>query len=166
MKTGRGGYRYSRMQMMEGYGDDTYRSGRKPSGPVQCPRCRAVFRQGRWSWGAAQGVAARRRCPACQRIDEGYPAGYVSLGGEFFRARRGEVLALVRNCEQRESTEHPLERIMKIEDGGAGVTVTTTSPHLARIIGHALKAAFKGSLDQVYNRQDNLLRVRWTRGAE
>jgi len=166
MKTGRSAYRYSRKQLLEGFGDDPYRPGRKPAGPAQCPRCRAVFRRGRWSWGPAQGVALKRRCPACRRIDERFPAGYVSIAGGFFATHRGEILALVKNCEQRESAEHPLERIMRIDDGAAGVTVTTTSTHLARVIAHALKAAFKGSLRLVYNKGDSILRAGWTRAAD
>jgi NMD protein affecting ribosome stability and mRNA decay len=165
MKTGRSAYRYGRKQLLEGYGNDPYRPGRKPAGPVQCPRCRAVFRRGRWSWGSAQGIALKRRCPACQRIEDRFPAGYVSIAGGFWRAHRGEILALVKNCEQRESAEHPLERIMKVQNEGEGLLVTTTSVHLARLIGHALKAAFKGSLRLVHNKEDSVLRARWTRAA-
>ena len=105
------------------------------------------------------------RCPACRRIDEGSPAGYISLSGTFFAAHRSEVLARVRNCETKEKSTHPLERIMATTAASGGVLVTTTSVHLARLIGHALHNAFKGDLSQSYNREDNLLRVRWRRDA-
>jgi NMD protein affecting ribosome stability and mRNA decay len=151
------------MQIMEGLGDDAYRPGRKARGSVHCPGCGALFRKGRWIWAAAPAGAIRQRCPACRRIREGSPAGYISLSGSFFAANRGEVLARVRNCEAKEKSRHPLERIMAVAQAKGGTTVTTTSVHLARRIAHALESSFKGSLGLHYNSQDNLLRVRWSR---
>jgi hypothetical protein len=152
--------------MLEGVRDDAYWSGSKPRGPVYCPQSKAVFRNGRWSWSAAPAGAKKLRCPACRRVDQGSPAGYVALSGEFFAAHRDEVLARVRNCEKKEKSTHPLERIMAIAPASGGVQVTTTSVHLARRIAHALESAFKGTLNIAYNHQDNLLRVRWSRAAD
>lgn len=165
MRRERGPYRYRRLQMLEGLRDDAYWSGSKPHGPVYCPKCKAVFRNGRWNWSAAPAGAAKLRCPACRRVDEGSPAGYIALSGDFFAAHRNEVLARVRNCEKKEKSTHPLERIMAIAAANGGVQVTTTSVHLARRIAHALESAFKGTLNIAYNHQDNLLRVRWSRAA-
>ena len=152
--------------MLEGASDDAYRPGVKPRGAVHCTGCGAVFRKGRWIWAAAPAGAEKRRCPACLRIAEGSPAGYVSMSGAFFNAHRDEVLGRVRHCEQREKTTHPLERIMAIGAAKGGVLVTTTSVHLARRIAHALESSFKGALSLSYNHQDNLLRVRWSRAAD
>ena len=165
MRRERGPYRYRRMQMLEGASDDAYRPGAKPRGTLQCPGCKAVFRKGRWIWGAPPAGALKSRCPACLRIAEGSPAGYISLSGGFFAAHRDEVMARIKHCEQREKTTHPLERIMAIEAAKDGVLVTTTSVHLARRVAHALESAFKGTLNLSYNHQDNLLRVRWSRAA-
>ena len=164
MRRERGPFRYRRLQVMEGMGNDAYRPGAKPKGPAHCPACGAVFRKGRWSWGAAPAGARRLRCPACRRIDERLPAGLVSLGGTFFAAHRKEILARVKQCEAQEKAEHPLERIMAITAQGAdGTLVTTTSVHLARLVGHALEHAFKGELTRSYDREDNRLRVGWRR---
>lgn len=163
MKRERGPYRYRRLQMLDGADNDAYRPGGKPRGPTKCPRCGLEFRKGRWVRANAAAGAARRRCPACRRIEENFPAGYVTLSGEFFRARRNEVLARVRRCEAQEGAEHPLERIMRIDDSTESTLITTTSVHLAHQIGHALRKAFKGDLRVSYNKQDNLLRVRWQR---
>ena len=152
--------------MLEGASDDAYRPGAKPRGTVQCPGCKAVFRKGRWIWGAPPAGALKSRCPACLRIAEGSPAGYITMAGSFFTAHRNEVLARVRHCEQKEKTTHPLERIMAIEAAKGGVLVTTTSVHLARRVAHALEISFKGTLSLSYNHQDNLLRVRWSRAAD
>lgn len=165
MRRERGPYRYRRMQMLEGMGDDAYRPPGKARGPVLCPDCGAVFRKGRWSWGAAPAAGRKRRCPACLRIAEDSPAGYVSITGGYYAAHRDELIARVRHCEQDEKSGHPLERVMAIKAAGDGALVTTTSVHLARRVGHALKSAFKGRLSLTYNRQDNLLRVRWHRAA-
>ena len=165
MRRERGPYRYRRMQMLEGVPDDAYRPGAKPRGPVHCPDCGAMFRKGRWSWSAAPEGAAKLRCPACRRVKEGSPAGYLSLSGGFFAAHRDEVLARVAHCEQQEAKDHPLERVIAIDAAKDGVLVTTTSVHLARRVAHALESSFKGTLNLSYNRQDNLLRVRWSRAA-
>lgn len=162
MRRERGALRYRRMQIMEGLGDDAYRPAGK-AGAARCPGCRAVFRKGRWTWGAAPAGAASLRCPACRRIREGSPAGTIALSGKFFAAHRAEVLARIRNCEAKEASRHPLERIMAVTGGQSAALVTTTSVHLARRIAHALESAFKGSLSLHYNPQDNLLRVRWSR---
>ena len=163
MRRERGPYRYQRMQILEGFINDAYRSARKPRGPMQCPRCGTVFRRGRWSWGAAPAGARRSLCPACRRIEERYPAGYVNISGSFSRAHRDEILQRVRNCEAREKAEHPLERIMAIETVSDGVLVSTTSVHLARMLAHRLQQSFKGDLSVSYNKEDNLLRARWSR---
>jgi hypothetical protein len=160
----RGPYRYRRLQLLEGYGDDPYRPARKPRGPVRCPRCGAVFRDGRWSWSGGEAPAGRP-CPACRRIAEAAPAGILTLAGEFFRHHRAEILARLVHCAEMERAEHPLERVIAMNERGDGLTVTTTSPHLARLIGHAVKSAFKGRLRLAYSGKDNLLRVSWSRAA-
>ena len=163
MRRERGPYRYRRMQMLEGASADAYRPTGKAAGPVLCPGCKATFRRGRWRWGMAPAGAVRRKCPACLRIAQRYPAGYVTLSGAFFDEHRAEILARVRHCETQEKGAHPLERVMAVEKAAGGTQVTTTSVHLARLIGHALEHAFKGELGQSYSRGDNVLRVRWSR---
>jgi hypothetical protein len=87
----------------------------------------------------------------------------VTLAGEFLRGHRDELLQLARNRETQEKAEHPLERIMDIEDIENGVSITTTGIHLARTIGVAIHDAYKGELQYHYNKQENLLRVHWAR---
>jgi hypothetical protein len=142
---------------------DAYKSRRKLPEPARCKDCGAVWRRGRWSWGTAPAGAHSARCPACRRIRDRLPAGYVSLAGEFFEAHRDEVLGRVRRCEAAEKRGHPLERIMGIAADGEGLLVTTTGSHLAHRIGDALRRAYKGELDARYLKADNLLRVTWRR---
>lgn len=163
MRRERGPYRYRRLQVLEGYGDDPYRARRKPQSPAHCPRCGAVFRDGRWSWNRSAPPRAKLVCPACRRIAEDMPAGYVTIAGDFFRDHRAEVLGRIVHCAEQERAEHPLERIVAMREEDGGMLVTTTSTHLARLIGHALKKSFKGELKMTYAPDDNLLRVRWSR---
>ena len=150
-------------QLLQEVVHDTYKSKRKLPEPTRCKDCGALWRRGRWSWAAAPAGAHAGRCPACKRMRDRFPAGYVSLQGEFFDARRAEVMARVRHCEAAEKRGHPLERIMDIKADGRGVLVTTTGAHLARRIGDALQHAYKGALDYRYNKADKLLRVNWSR---
>ena len=164
MKSERSGFRMlQREQLLQELVHDSYKSKRKLREPTRCPDCSAVYRRGRWTWGAAPAEAHEERCPACERIHDRLPAGYVALGGAFFESHRDEILQRVRSCEETEKGEHPLQRIMAIESNARGSTVTTTDTHLARRIGDALHDAYKGNLEYHYNKEENLLRVTWSR---
>ena len=143
--------------------EDPYIATKKPSEPAMCPTCKAVFAEGRWSWERPPADAAEVTCPACQRIEDDFPAGYVMVKGEFIKAHRDEIIALVKSKEDREKATHPLQRIMAIEDVREGLQVTTTDSHLARGIGEALHDAYKGDLKLRYSRDENLLRAVWKR---
>ncbi|MDH4192494.1 MAG: BCAM0308 family protein [Betaproteobacteria bacterium] len=164
MKAGRQGFRMLRReQLLPELVHDSYRSRRKLSDMTRCPDCGAVYIDGRWTWQGAPADTAEERCPACHRVRDRFPAGFVSIGGKFFSSHREEILGRVANCEREAKHDRPVERIMAIEDAEGGVLVTTTDPHLARRIGEALYDAYKGDLAYHYNKQDNLLRVAWQR---
>ncbi len=142
---------------------DTYRSRRKLPEPTVCSRCGATYRAGVWRWEAQPGGAHQRMCPACLRIKDDYPAGFVSLRGRFLRAHREEILNLARNEATREKAEHALERIMHIDVRDEEISITTTDIHLARRIGEAVQHAYAGELAYHYQEDEQRLRVRWTR---
>lgn len=142
---------------------DSYKSRGKLPEPTQCPECGAVFRAGRWQWLAKPPKAHSQICPACHRIADGFPAGYLTLEGDFLKQHRDQIMQLARNVERKEKSGHPLQRIMGIEDRAGAMLVTTTDVHLARGIGEALRHAFKGTLDLHYSDAENLVRVRWRR---
>lgn len=151
------------LEMFDDTVSDPYARRGKLSEPAACSECGAVFHQGRWQWLPPPPNAAAVRCAACLRILENMPAGYVELVGSFARDHRVELLELVRNLEAREKAEHPLQRIMSIDERDDGVTISTTDIHLARGIGEALQHAYKGTLDHHFAPDDYLLRVRWQR---
>ena len=164
MKSQRGSFQpISRDQLYQELVHDSYKAGRKLPEPTRCPDCGAVFQGGRWTWDAAPAAAHEGRCPACHRIHDDFPAGFIALKGEFLRQHREEILRLMRNHEAKEKAEHPLQRIMAMVDAADGVEITTTDSHLARDLAQALYRAYKGELEFRYNKEDNLLRATWSR---
>jgi len=146
---------------------DVYASHGKLREPSACRSCGAIYRNGRWIWDADATVGIDvmlEACPACRRIADDYPAGIVSIEGDFLAAHRAEIEQLVRNVEQHERAEHPLVRIFGIEESEAGVCVPTTDARLARAIGRALQRAYRGELDEPDPASEEPIRVRWTRG--
>lgn len=142
---------------------DAYKAKHKLQEPAVCPQCGAVFHAGRWQWLPRPPQAHEETCPACHRIQDDFPAGFVAIGGAYFKAHHDELMRLIKNEEARAKAEHPLKRIVKIEDQDDGTLVTTTDIHLARGIGDALHHAYQGELEYHYNDQENLLRVVWQR---
>jgi NMD protein affecting ribosome stability and mRNA decay len=144
---------------------DVYGLKGKLSEPTACVDCGAVYRKGRWTWSGASDAehAKQAKCPACRRIADDYPAGIVTLSGDFAREHLEEIRGLVHNLEEREKSEHPLKRIMAIARDGDAVVVTTTNARLARGIGEALQHAYRGELDYRFTETENVLRVDWRR---
>lgn len=141
---------------------DIYQPKGKLKDPTQCPTCRAVFREGRWSWNAAPAEAHQALCPACRRINGRNPAGYLKLRGPSLATRRAEILALVRHEATREGSEHPLARIIAVEEGKNEILVSTTDTHLPQRIGEALRHAYHGELTLRYSKDQQLVRAWWT----
>lgn len=139
---------------------DPYKRDGKLAGPGCCPGCGAVYLAGRWSWRKRPYGARGIECPACTRIRERCPAGILRLEGEL-GARRDEVLGLVRNVEERERLQHPLERVIAIRERRFGLLVETTGVHLARRITDALQRAFNTAAELDFAPGEDLLRARW-----
>ena len=139
------------------------RQPRKRRGAACCPGCGAVCRRGRWRWEAVPAAPRAELCPACRRVQKRDPMASVTLSGDFLAAHRDEIVARVRACERAQNRDHPLQRILALTPSGKALRITTTDPHLARRIGDALHAAYKGELDYRYNEKDDLLRVTWCR---
>lgn len=142
---------------------DAYKVQNKPPEPAVCPDCGAIYHEGRWQWAPRPSGSHEIVCPACHRIRDSFPAGFVHVGGKFFKDHREELTSLMHHHEDKAKTEHPLSRIMAIEDEADGVLVTTTDIHLARDLGDALHHAYHGELEFHYNEAENLLRVHWRR---
>jgi NMD protein affecting ribosome stability and mRNA decay len=143
--------------------DDPYLSRSKPGAPTVCPTCHAFFNEGRWTWQKAPKDAVELVCPACQRIHDRFPAGYITIKGEFFKEHKDEIIALMENHEKKEKAARPLQRIMGMDQKRDGFEVQTTDSHLARGLAEALHDAYKGDLKVRYSRDENLVRAVWKR---
>jgi hypothetical protein len=139
---------------------DPYMSRHKPPEPALCPRCGAHFDKGRWQWGWAPEGARPHLCPACHRIEDELPAGVVTLH-HMPPHLEDQIIGLVRNEEVAENAEHPLNRIIAIEDAEGNVVVRTTDIHLPRRIGEAIKHAYHGTLDMHFDDDGYFARVDW-----
>lgn len=142
---------------------DPYALTKKLPDPSACTECRAIYRAGRWAWGAAPADAKRVVCAACRRAADGYPAGLVRLAGPYLAAHRDELEHIARNFEERERAEHPLKRIIAVREDGAELEIATSDAKLARGIGEALHHAHKGKLSAPTRAREGVLRVRWER---
>jgi hypothetical protein len=131
--------------------------------PTVCPHCQAVYHQGRWTWIPRPAAAHEESCPACHRIRDHYPAGYLTLSGSYLQAHKTDIINLALNEAAAEKGEHALHRIMAVEEHDNQLIITTTDIHLPRRIGEALHRAHRGDLDFHYEDEGHLLRVHWRR---
>lgn len=142
---------------------DPYQATGKYRQPVTCSGCGVVFNGGRWTWGTAPAGAAAATCPACRRIHDKLPAGTVVVEGPFVALHREDLVNLIRNEAERESREHPLNRLMELRELPDRLDVATTDIHLPRRIGTALKRAYDGELDVRFGDNEYSVRVVWHR---
>jgi NMD protein affecting ribosome stability and mRNA decay len=142
---------------------DAYRSRTKLQDPAICQECGAVYLKGRWVWKSAPEGANKTTCPACRRIADKFPVGYINIKGRFYADHHDEILNLVKNVEKKEMGNHPMERIMAVEELPEGACITTTGIHVARGIGSALSTAYHGKKTVMYLDGENCVRVNWTR---
>jgi len=142
--------------------EDPYRMRKKLSEPTFCRQCGAVWHRGRWQWGAKPAGAESALCSACRRIEDRLPAGRVTIPRDFVTDRLVEIVGLLRNEEREEKQEHPLNRIIDIEETTDALIVHTTDIHLPRRLGEALKRAFHGELNMHFDEAGYFVRVDWS----
>ncbi len=141
---------------------DPYQGKKKLHEGTVCPQCGAVFHDARWQWVAKGTGAVEELCAACRRINDNYPAGILMLRGPFAAEHKQEMLRLARHQEDVERNEHPLNRIISIEDDAEGITINTTDIHLPRRIGETIKRAFHGEVEDHFEEDGYFVRVIWT----
>jgi hypothetical protein len=140
---------------------DPYQLRQKLSDPTVCPQCGAVYHNGRWQWAPHPEQSREALCSACRRIHDKSPAGIVTFHGRFAPQRVNEIVHLARHQEEAEKGEHPLNRIISVDEGAEGIVIHTTDIHLPRRIGEAAKRAFHGTLDEHFDENGYFVRVDW-----
>lgn len=141
--------------------EDAYRHNAKYA-RCTCPECGAFYQEGRWTWKKADDPGESQICPACARIRDAYPAGFLALHIQPHAAQRKELLELVANEAEAERGEHPLNRVMSTEDRGTEIMISTTDNHLPRRIGKAIEHAFGGKLQVRQEPGAPVVHVTWT----
>lgn len=140
---------------------DTYKVTRKPHEPTVCPQCGAVYHDGRWRWSPRPAGAHEALCQACHRTNDRFPAGIVTLSGPLVATHRAEMIELARHQEEAEKNEHPLNRIIDIEESPDRVVINTTDIHLPRRIVEAQKRAWHGKAEFHYEEDGYFVRATW-----
>jgi hypothetical protein len=145
---------------------------RAPAEPLLCEQCGAVYVRRRW---VAPADPAKReipvsaktktiRCPTCRQRHDGLPCGFVKASGPFLLAHRDEIERLLTNEAARVVDDNPTARIMTWNRATAGaLELTTTTPHLAQRLGHALEKAFGGTVVYDFSHENRVARVSWCR---
>lgn len=142
-----------------------------------CPRCGAIYFDKHWHiipnfWLEYKRIFPKKSvieelCAECKWVDGG--RGDVGWEGELVLGNlvpedKNEILNLVRNVGMRAFKRDPEDQIIKIEDRGNKVIITTTENQLAVSIGKQVARAFKGGkLEIKWSDKDAPARVRWTR---
>jgi NMD protein affecting ribosome stability and mRNA decay len=142
---------------------DAYEEKLKLPDPTLCTECGVLYTDGRWVWTGTEDAVNETVCPACRRIAERNPAGFVTVRGEFYKARMDEVENLVHNAEKAETLQHPMERLVEVTREAEGLLVTTTGVHLARRVGDALSRAYGGDYSIEYLDDEKRVRISLTR---
>ena len=140
---------------------DPYQAPQKLQEGTVCPQCGAVYHDGRWQRVARTKAAHEQLCAACRRINDKFPAGIVTLHGDFACEHKGEIIRLAHHQEEAEKKEHPLNRIISIEHDTQGIVINTTDIHLPRRIGEAVRRAFHGEIDVHFEEDGYFVRVDW-----
>jgi hypothetical protein len=144
---------------------DPYMAGLKPAGPIVCPDCGVLFSEGRWQWSPELPENAQEeRCPACRRTRDHVPAGILFLRGDYLGKHRDGIMRLVTNKVEQQNAEHPLKRILRIDESSADeIVIEFTDTHLPCGVGKALQRAHKGNLEIQFADETNIVRVFWNR---
>jgi hypothetical protein len=144
---------------------DPYKPREQLPQPSVCSECGVVYTEGRWQWLTQTPPGAEEiLCPACRRVRDRVPAGFLTLSGGFLTEHRGEIMRLIRNKVDEQKAQHPMKRLMDITDGEGGETVVTfTDVHLPRGVGEAIERAYEGELEINYTEEAGIVRAVWRR---
>jgi hypothetical protein len=158
-----GGVHRYRDRILDSKRHDPYQATGKYVEPMRCGTCGAVYHRGRWQWAEAPPGCQSGVCPACQRVRDKLPAGEIIVEGRFVKAHGSELVSTIRNVAEHEGREHPLHRIMQLDEGDDRIVASTTDIHLPQRIGEALKHAYDGELEIRYGHDSYSVRVHWRR---
>ncbi|AEB08016.1 BCAM0308 family protein [Desulfobacca acetoxidans] len=136
-----------------------------------CTTCKAIYQNKRWFFDEElyrrhfqEETTNRVTCPGCQKVQDHYYEGVLTLEGAFLAEHKDEILMLLNREAERVATKSPLDRVIQIipEDGDR-LIVETTTEKLAQRLGKAVYRAYKGDLDFRWSHMNKFVRVYWSR---
>lgn len=134
----------------------------KPQSPSRCTQCGVLYAQGHWQWHAdSLGDEHPTICPACLQINRHQAAAELTLSGDYFTEHREHILQLLHRQSEYETQEHPLHRIISINNQPKAALISFTDVHSPKRIAHAIEKAHPGTLKIDYD--DRFCRAHWYR---
>lgn len=135
-----------------------------------CTKCGVIYREKRWFMDPVELFRLKEDpsvgtivCPACQKMADNVPGGFLTLSGEYLRKHEHEILELIKNTEEKARNKNPLGRIMEISQEGDVLTILTTIDKLAEKLGKEVFKAHSGELNYQWSHGENYVRVYWKR---
>lgn len=103
-------------------------------------------------------------CPPCKQRWSGLPCGFVRIEGAFAATHLDEIERLMVNEAERAALDNHTARVMTWDRERPGVLeLTTTTPHLAQRLGHALEKAYTGTVRYDFSHENPVARITWRR---
>jgi hypothetical protein len=131
---------------------------------ARCKKCGITYHGKRWQMaGTGAEPSCEVVCPACQRMEDGNPAGVVTLSGAYLAAHGEDILNTVKQQEAKHREKNPLGRIMEITNEKGQIVITTTEDKLAQKIGREIYKSQKGELHYKWSHDQHMVRVDWSR---
>ncbi len=139
------------------------------AGDAICKRCHAVYFHKRWHADhklyaefKVHHHAAEILCGECKMIEQKDGFGGEVVLKNIKAADKPEIIREIKNIGARAFRRDPEDQIIKIEDRGKTIRVTTTENQLALSIGKQIAASHKGGkLEIKLSKDDKLVRVVW-----
>lgn len=149
---------------------DPYQPRFDPGEVAACTACHALYQRRHWFFDADAYLRETMQpetrlvlCPACQKIQDRYAEGRVTLRpSPFLHEHKEEILRSIHNEESRAKGNNPLGRIVEITEPDGAVVVTTTNEKLAQRLGRMLKSAYQGETTYQWS-ESRFLSVEWQR---
>ena len=136
-----------------------------------CTTCKAIYRNKSWFYDEElyrenfqKETTHRVTCPGCQKVQDHYYEGVLTLEGKFLAQHHDDIMALLHRQAEQVARKNPLERVIQIvPEGDDRLIVETTTDRLAQRLGKAVYRAYKGNLDFRWSHMNKFVRVYWSR---
>lgn len=124
--------------------------------PARCSVCGNIYANKRWYHSDQYELAETEEahsftCPGCQKVQDNYYFGELSVSGQFIAEHHEEISGLIQNEVHRRQKKNPLSKLVEVEvDKDAEqpeIIFHTTTGKLTELLSQALEKAFGGQLD-------------------